>query len=103
MIDKHDFNRRGVLRRLLALPAASVAIGLSGCGAPANTPAPAATTLPGASSPTATPAPTTAPTDAPATVPATASSEDTAAVSRETTTPSESRASRKCYPPVRIE
>ena len=61
---KLDLNRREFLRRLLALPAAGVALSLGGCGAPATTPAPTPTAPPAVptkavSTPTSTPLPPT--------------------------------------------
>lgn len=61
MTDETNFSRREFLRCLLTLPAASVALALSGCGAQTPTP-PATRTL---AAPTATPTPTL--TAAPAT------------------------------------
>ena len=63
MSDKTELDRREFLLRLLTLPAAGVALSLSGCGAPGNTPAPAPTSP--AAAPTRAPAPATSAPSAP--------------------------------------
>lgn len=80
MNDKSDLNRREFLRRVLALSAAGVALGLSGCGKPsADTPAPANTLAP---DPTTPAQPTAAPTRAPASVASAAAATPTAAIAQ---------------------
>ena len=85
MSSKFALDRREFLRRLLELSVAGVALGLSGCGVPADTPASTPTTPPAtptpkqaASAPTEAPGLTSSPTEAataaptPANPPATA-------------------------------